>query len=373
MLAAYPPVIFAPGYGGSDLYGFIRYEVPKACESLVEVNTSFVVVPNAFLEGNMDCLAALLTEPVNTTNIVISTKDFGTFHGISMSYASIPTSFVKYGYTLDQDLFGAPYDYRHMTVESLMNNGFIENMKKLVENAYTLNNNSKVILIGHSNGPPTLYSFLKAMTQEWKDQYIQALISLSGNYLGQMNGYYSLVNNNDASRQNMEATWDATYLTCPYGGSKDSDTSQLPPVVTTYFNSVNEKNYTVNINDMVSLFDSVDKHEWSEKLSEYYNEMDRSESPHVDTYCLYGSNISTSYSFVFTENILQAAPVQIRNMEGDGNQDITDNKFCINWEESLQKEEYVFEAIAFPGVEHMQMVSSDEVNSAIFAIIESYL
>ena len=116
----------------------------------------------------MDCLAALLTEPVNTTNIVISTKDFGTFHGISMSYASIPTSFVKYGksytysltyslthslthsqgYTLDQDLFGAPYDYRHMTVESLMNNGFIENMKKLVENAYTLNNNSKVILIG---------------------------------------------------------------------------------------------------------------------------------------------------------------------------------------------------------------------------------
>ncbi len=60
----------------------------------------------------------------------------------------------------------------------------------------------------------------------------------------------------------MEATWDATYLTCPYGGSKDSDTSQLPPVVTTYFNSVNEKNYTVNINDMASLFDSVDKHEW---------------------------------------------------------------------------------------------------------------
>ena len=45
----------------------------------------------------MDCLAALLTEPVNATNIVISTKDFGTFHGISKSYASIPESFVKYG------------------------------------------------------------------------------------------------------------------------------------------------------------------------------------------------------------------------------------------------------------------------------------
>ena len=58
---------------------------------------------------------------------------------------------------------------------------------------------------------------------------------------------------------------------------------------------------------------------------------------------------------------------------GDGNQDIIDNKFCINWEESLEKEEYVFESLAFPGVEHMQMVADDEVNSAIFAIIESYL
>ena len=31
LLVAFPPVIFAPGYGGSDLYGFIRYEVPNAC------------------------------------------------------------------------------------------------------------------------------------------------------------------------------------------------------------------------------------------------------------------------------------------------------------------------------------------------------
>ena len=31
LVLALPPVIFAPGYGGSELYGFINYEVPEAC------------------------------------------------------------------------------------------------------------------------------------------------------------------------------------------------------------------------------------------------------------------------------------------------------------------------------------------------------
>ena len=61
----------------------------------------------------MDCLAALLSEPVNTTNIVISTKDFGTFHGISISYASIPSSFVTYGKS-------DTYLLRHSLVHSLI-------------------------------------------------------------------------------------------------------------------------------------------------------------------------------------------------------------------------------------------------------------
>ncbi len=42
LLAAYPPVIFAPGYGGSDLYGFIRYEVPKAC-GIIFLHNSFML------------------------------------------------------------------------------------------------------------------------------------------------------------------------------------------------------------------------------------------------------------------------------------------------------------------------------------------
>jgi len=72
VVQALPPVIFAPGYGGSDLYGYINYEVPVPCGTthllthslthstthsfdpffegnLVEVNKLFLVVPNALL------------------------------------------------------------------------------------------------------------------------------------------------------------------------------------------------------------------------------------------------------------------------------------------------------------------------------------
>lgn len=59
------------------------------------------------------------------------------------------------------------------------NGEFFVQLKSLVEETYTINNESSVTLIVHSMGGSMAQHFLRLQTQDWKDQYIRRLISLS--------------------------------------------------------------------------------------------------------------------------------------------------------------------------------------------------
>jgi hypothetical protein len=122
--------------------------------------------------------------------VSVSISDFGNFLGMYQDYRfPIPFNFARWGYVVGASLFGAPYDWRYTTAESLSTLGFISSLEKLIESAYKQNMNRKVILVAHSNGAIIIYEFLKSMTHEWRDKYIACFISLSGNFLGQMNRY----------------------------------------------------------------------------------------------------------------------------------------------------------------------------------------
>ena len=60
----------------------------------------------------------------------------------------------------------------------------MKSMKTLVEETYTVNNATRVILMGHSMGCPVLVYFLHQQTQAWKDKYIKSLITLAGPWGG---------------------------------------------------------------------------------------------------------------------------------------------------------------------------------------------
>ena len=60
----------------------------------------------------------------------------------------------------------------------------MKDMKTLVEQTYTLNNSSRVILMGHSMGCPVLLYFLNQQSQAWKDKYVKSLITLAGPWGG---------------------------------------------------------------------------------------------------------------------------------------------------------------------------------------------
>eukprot|EP01038_Epipyxis_sp_PR26KG_P017283 gene17283-23835_t len=293
----------------------------------------------------------------NADGVEISVIDFGGIKGLTPVYYSIMKQFEAWGYEIGKNAFAAPYDYRIMSKESLQLFGFIDELKLLIENAYYKNNESKVYLIGHSNGPPTLYSFLAAMSQPWKDQFIAGLVGLSGNYLGQMNAFLDFMDPDSTGEKAMINSWEGQYLSCPWG---EYDITSGVTVITTYANQPSKTlNYTASIQDISSLLSSAGKDEWSKLFISLQSKMNRSAHPNVNSYCLYGSDVSTTYGFAYDGMIQESTHSATYNMDGDGNQDIIDNQFCQLWENTNESRKYITLSESFPGVQHMDIMIRD--------------
>ncbi len=391
------PILFLPGFDGNKLFGTITEDavLPSSCGDVkLPINQPFELTGNPQLPT--ECIQNLLTLQFNSTTqkysspykgFSVSTEQFGRFDTISSKYWMFAKIVETWGYERHHNLFGVPYDYRYMSDNSLTSIGFIQQLQELIEKVYHLNNQRKVILIGHSNGGPTMYTFLTSaiINQAWKDKHIAAMIGLSGNFLGQMNALSSYLYNEDPIDQEMECSWESNVGSVTWGGYEGVKDI---PIVTTYYNQPEkEKNYTSQLNDLVSLFDSVGKYGWSDQVKTMYgvnpidgsalptNAMDRSAHPLVDIYCLYGSNITTTYSYVFNDNILtNESAAQVRRMGGDGDQDIIDNQFCQVWQQDKRPivKEYHFEAQPFPNVRHMEMYSNKDVMNKVHDIVLNY-
>lgn len=404
------PVIFFPGFGGNSLYATITSSefIPAACLSQnLPINESFTVMPNKTLSADAsDCLAALLTMDFDSSTglfsdipgVQIGIEDFGKLSSVypangwplfetllSWTDDSVTedrwnkvnslttkrkeqmesvTSREDRLYHSEINLFAAPYDYRYSSPASYDNTGYNLEVKRLVEKAYFLNNGAKVMLIGHSNGGPTMYSFLqsKYISQAWKDKYLEGMVGLSGNFLGQMNEYSEFMYSENTLMQNMTCSWEAQYASAPYGGYNEV---YDVPVFTTYDGSENESKYTSALLNMTVLFDSIGRNDWSVRLAGTYASMNRIRHPQTKVFCLYGSGIDTSYGFVFNTTINEDTLQTVLYMDGDGNQDHIDNEYCNVWNDSS----YDFVAKSFPGVSHMEMVSDDSVMEYLYTIL----
>ena len=108
--------------------------------------------------------------------IELALEDFGGVDGLP-ALAGAVESYQLAGWTLGKDLAGAPYDWRLPV--SQQKTSFIKDTKALVERLYTQNSNRKVVIMGVSFGPQNALGFLHAMTQQWKDTYVDWFIALS--------------------------------------------------------------------------------------------------------------------------------------------------------------------------------------------------
>lgn len=234
----------------------------------------------------------------------------------------------------------------------------------------------------------------------------------AGNFLGQMNAYKAFTYTTALGEQAMSCSWEASYGSTPWGDyaplkglpmitTNDDTTTTTPVVYTPSLQDTYEmllqaqgtagdwasrllavNGYALrSVPDKTSFADPIpstgavhNSDKEGMKFTKVGPGLDRTPHPLVDTYCLYGTNLSTSYGFVFPQGILDSAATETLYMEGDGNQDIIDNRFCNVWAQdaTAQKLGYVFEATEFPNVSHMEMYSDENVMLKVRQILDKY-
>jgi hypothetical protein len=390
-----PPVLFLPGYGSSLLYGTVDSieNIPVSCrDGHIQPNQSFLIDVDGYTITSIDCVFDLLLLNFDTKSgyyfppkgISVSTRFNASADGIESIYGPFFKTLETWGYQIGLNLFGVPYDYRLMSDKMYSSTGFITDLMQLIEKTYSLNGGRKVFLIGHSNGGPTMYTFLRSsqVSLEWKQTYMAGMIGLSGNFLGQMNSIRDYTYHTNPKQQNMTCSWEGSLGSVTWGGYEPV---QIVPIVSTYVGTPAERNFSAKMDDLYSLFEESGRADWAAQLRAIYglpptgnsdstweNTMDRSRHPQVDVYCLYGSSLKTSYSFRFGGSSTDAEPVETLYMDGDDNQDIFDNAFCNVWGKDSKAVQHKLEAKGFPGVRHMEMISNPKVLEEIRRIVTSY-
>eukprot|EP01040_Poterioochromonas_malhamensis_P014806 gene14806-16457_t len=288
-ISSLPNVYFLPGYSGNFLSAKVNSTdfLPLHCQNVaLPINESFIIYPNATL--NRRCLSDLLYlnfDPSDSSfrapeGVTIETPFFGREIGLRSNYYSFFKQLESWGYEVGKTLFGIPYDFRFGSDRALRQIGFTDSLKQLIERNYRLNG-GKAILIGHSNGGPTIYAFLQSMPRAWKEKYMGGMITLSGNLLGQMNAFISFFateSPNEVLLQRTVTTWEATYTSTPWGNYHGLD--EVKDFIVTYSGDAEkEAHYSPHLEDMQRLFTSVSHSDWSEILGAVYPSMDRSNAP----------------------------------------------------------------------------------------------
>lgn len=223
----------------------------------------------------------------------------------------------------------------------------------------------------------------------------------AGNFLGQMNAFKAFTHSHLPKEQESAATWEAAYGSTPWGGYSELQGVQM----ITAHASLAPRTYTPQLQDTYDMLLTAGRSDWARRLlavngyaprnpvleadesADSKNDghhpgrwrqvskgLDRTAHPLVDAYCLYGTEVTTSYGFVFPAGILTTAPAETLYTTGDGNQDITDNRFCNVWAQDARPAArgYVFEATEFVNVTHMEMYSDPKVTDKVHQILLKY-
>lgn len=197
------PVFLVPGLMASRLHGNVTRKPHWYCSKIVDddvwVNDVLVVPPlhNCLLEYIGLHWNNETNEVTEKEGVSIKPVDFGGLEGVAYvdefehdlhfaaTYGPLADALKARGYVEKESLFGIPYDWRYGMAHP---DAFWNQVKELVEIAYTKNNNEKVILVGHSMGSIFInYFCMTKMTKEWRDKYIDSAFliapSMGGSYL----------------------------------------------------------------------------------------------------------------------------------------------------------------------------------------------
>ncbi|XP_029524143.1 group XV phospholipase A2 isoform X2 [Oncorhynchus nerka] len=263
---------------------------------------------------------------------------------VGVYFFNIVQALVEWGYTRDDDVRGAPYDWRKAPNE---NKAYFLRLQHMIEEM-AVKARGPVVLIAHSMGNMYTLYFLNHQPQAWKDRYIKAFVSLGAPWAG-VAKTLRVVASGDNNRipvissleiRSQQRTAVSTTWLFPYPHSWPADKVLIQTPTT---------NYTVK--DYQRFFKDIDFEDGWEMRQDTEPLVSALEPPGVAIHCLYGSGVPTAEGFLYT--IFPDTDPTLILGDGDGTVNLLSATQCKRWIGHQTQPVHMFE---LEGNEHVAML-----------------
>eukprot|EP01126_Amoeba_proteus_P001808 TRINITY_DN10553_c0_g2_i1.p1 TRINITY_DN10553_c0_g2~~TRINITY_DN10553_c0_g2_i1.p1 ORF type:complete len:431 (-),score=68.16 TRINITY_DN10553_c0_g2_i1:164-1456(-) len=249
------------------------------------------------------------------TGIFFQIPGFGNLTGVDYLdedqqnpiWAKLASFLSELGYKVGFNLRAAPYDWR-LGPDDPVFQLYLRALKKLVEETYVENNNTKVAITSLSMGGTVFLYFLTTVDQNWKDKYIHSFTPLSSCFGGSTSATAALMGTTMEGYkiQPLAVGYGSAYWLNPFPTLGPSDRI----IVTTP-----TRNYSVT--QLYDLFGDVGLSTVSRDIYESVAKFQTLSPPRVPTNCIFGTGLPTLDSLHFNTSQWFDGGVQNQMAAGD--------------------------------------------------------
>ncbi|XP_055386604.1 phospholipase A2 group XV-like [Condylostylus longicornis] len=371
------PVIFVPGDGGSqvdarlDKPSVVHYICDKKTDNWFNIWLNMELLVPYVIDCFIDNVKLYYDNVTRTTHnapgVELRIPGWGNsevVEYIDPSKASKGAYFINIadglvtalGYERRRNLKGAPYDFRKAPNE---NKDWFINMKKLVEDTYQQNNNTRVTLVTHSMGSPMTLLLLQYQSQEWKTKYIRRMISIAGAWAGTFKAVKVFAMGDDLGAfalsaktmrdQQISSPSLAYLLPSPYFWKDGEVLIQTPG-----------KNYTFS--ELEQYFNDINYPTAWEMRKDNIKYVSNFSPPDVELHCIYSTGLPTVEGLIYKTNDIANEVPKLIYGDGDGTVNSRSLQSCNQWK-ALQKPE--IKSIEVSNAEHMKILADERVIKTI--------
>ncbi|GCC35845.1 phosphatidylcholine-sterol acyltransferase isoform X1 [Chiloscyllium punctatum] len=348
-----PPLVIVPGHVGNRLEA--KLDKPAVVHWLCMKKSNYYFTLwlnlNMFLPIGIDCWIDNIRLVYNRTTrrssnspgVEIRVPGFGKTYSVEYldpfklaGYLHTLVQFlVNTGYVRDDTVRAAPYDWRVAAYEQ---EEYFDKLKQLIEEMYTAHN-KPVYLLGHSMGNLYILYFLKEQSQEWKDKFINGLISLGAPWGGTVKSLAVLASGDNYGlaldlmkiRQQQRTTTTNPWLL---------PTSQAWPADHVF---ISTPSYNYTYKDYRKFFTDIGYEDGWFKWQHSKRFLTDLPPPGVELYCMYGTEVLTPMTYVYDENFPSNQPVQIIYGGGDNTVNKRSLSLCEQWKDQQKQKIHVIE------------------------------
>ncbi|KAJ9587279.1 hypothetical protein L9F63_019210, partial [Diploptera punctata] len=364
------PIILVPGDGGSQVEAklnkqdAVHYLCEKKTTDFFNIWLNMELLVPVIIDCWIDNMKLVYDNVTRTTSNTPGVKTripgFGNTTSVEWLdpseafpgayFKDIANILITLGYQRNVSLRGAPYDFRKAPNE---NGDYFVKLKALIEETYSMNDNTPVLIVAHSMGGPMSLHFLHMQSTSWKQKYIRALVALSGAWGGSVKALkVFLVGDDLGSYVLRESVMKEEQITSP------SLAWLMPSGL--FWNAhdvlvqTSKKNYTVN--DFQQFFEDIDYTvgwEMRKDVQKYSLEFD---APGVEVHCLHGIGVNTVERIVYKGDNFPDGYPNFLYGDGDGTVNRRSLEGCLSWQ-GKQKEKIYHQT--FPNLNHMKILHDE--------------